>query len=147
MVYTYAPPRFPHPPTMPLAVPAISRENMRDGQYCDMTNDDPAIPMKKRMTLRLAAEFTKPIIPVGMDAKTKTTAMGMRAPLASQIGPITTRATMAVTSLVMDEFHTCCLVSFSVSAISRSMGAGDTQMVKAKKKEIQAQCNARMCGR
>jgi hypothetical protein len=129
-----------------LAVPANSLENIREGQLCDMTKLLPAIPMKNRMADSPVALFTNPSIAVGILATTSTTAMGIRAPCASQTGPITIRRRMAVTSLTMDDVQTCCLVRFNVVAISFRRGAGVIHTVNARKKEIHAQCRARMCG-
>ena len=75
-----APPRLPHPPTMPFAAPAISRANILDGQNCDMTKEDPATPMQKRTRANPKAELTKPTMAVGMLPTTNTKDMGRRAP-------------------------------------------------------------------
>lgn len=80
----HAPPKLPHPPTSPLAVPATSRVNIRVGQNCAMTKDPPAIPIKKRSVMRPPAVLTSPVKAHGMDANIKTADMGMRAPNLSQ---------------------------------------------------------------
>mmetsp|Transcript_27810 Transcript_27810/g.67295 ORF Transcript_27810/g.67295 Transcript_27810/m.67295 type:complete len:265 (-) Transcript_27810:417-1211(-) len=143
----HAPPRLPHPPTIPFAVPAMSLANILDGQNCDMTKLDPAIPMKSRITARPVALLTSPTHAVGIDAAMRTNAMGSLAPYESQTGPIMILMKIAVTSFVMDDVHTSSFVKLSVSWISFSNGAGANQIMNAVKNETQAQCNALMCGR
>ena len=92
------------------------------------------------------ALLTRPTIAVGMDAATRTMDMGHLAPKLSQTGPIMTLMKMAVQSLVILEVQTSCFVRPNVSCISFNSGAGANQIIKARKKLIQAQCKARMCG-
>jgi hypothetical protein len=113
----------------------------------NVPKDDPAMPMKKRQTVNPVADWTRPSRAVGIEAATKTIAMGKRAPYASQMGPISIRVKIAVPSLAIELVHTSCFDKCNVVWISRNNGDGATQMTKAKKKDIQAQWRARMCGR
>jgi len=54
---------------------------------------------------------------------------------------------MAVQSFVIEDVHNSAFVRFRVSPISFNKGAGANQIIKHKKKEIQAQCKALICGR
>jgi hypothetical protein len=104
-----------------------------------MTNEDPAIPIKKRSVMRPAAVLTSPVRAQGMDATQRMAAMGSLAPYLSQSGPMSILMTMVVASLAMEEDHTCFLVRLKSFWISPSKGATANHTIKARKNDIQAQ--------
>jgi len=105
-----APPRLPHPPTIPLAVPAVSLVYMHVGQCCAMTKVDPAMPMNSLITASPAAELTSPTMAVGIDATMRTTPIGMRDPYRSHSGPMKKRIKIVVRSEQIEDVQTCSLV-------------------------------------
>mmetsp|Transcript_13031 Transcript_13031/g.17463 ORF Transcript_13031/g.17463 Transcript_13031/m.17463 type:complete len:211 (+) Transcript_13031:1011-1643(+) len=141
------PPRLPQPPTRALAVPTTSLVNIREVQYWHMTNVPPAKPMKRRRTARPAAELTRPVNAVGIDAKHRMTVKRIRGPYLSHAGPRTNRMKMVPPTPAIEDVQICCLVKSSVSLISDRSGAIANQMKKAMKKDHQEQWKARMCGR
>eukprot|EP00978_Attheya_sp_CCMP212_P002921 scaffold6024_cov36-Attheya_sp.AAC.2 len=117
---------------------------MQVGQYCAMTKLDPAMPKKRRWKDRPKAELTKPVQAAGIADSMRTTPMGMRAPYLSQRDPTRNLVMMVVTSEQMLDVHTSLVDKSRSSRISDSSGETQNQTVKARKREIQAQCRALM---
>mmetsp|Transcript_24214 Transcript_24214/g.31539 ORF Transcript_24214/g.31539 Transcript_24214/m.31539 type:complete len:226 (+) Transcript_24214:1003-1680(+) len=141
------PPRLPHPPTRALAVPTTSFVNIRLDQNWHITKVPPAIPMKRRRMARPAAEFTRPVIAVGIEAQQRTIVMRTRAPYLSQAGPRMKRMQIVPETPTIDEVQSSFFSKSKLSWISERRGATANQMKKAMKKPHQEQWKARMCGR
>lgn len=104
-----------------------------------MTKVPPAHPMNNRRMERPTAELTNPVQAVGIEHRTNTTAMGIRAPHLSQAGPSTTRIKMVPATLEMLEDQISWSESWRSSRISLRMGEMANQMKKATKKPHQEQ--------
>jgi hypothetical protein len=109
-----------------------------------MTKVPPAVPMKRRRMESPVAEFTKPVHAVGMEAKHKRIAIGMRAPHLSQAGPRAKRMKIVPPTPTMEEVQISSLVNPMSSRISERRGAMANQMKKAMKNPHQEQWKALM---
>ena len=93
-----------------------------------MTKDDPAIPIPNLTKHKPTKECTVPKSAVGMDARTKTAAMGKRAPTVSQAEPTTNLATTVEMSEQMVDNHTSCRERWSDSCMTPSSGEAANHM-------------------
>ena len=99
-----------------------------------MTKDPPATPIKRRNTARLVALLMVPVMAVGILAKQRTQAKGMRAPNLSHMGPRMKRMAMVPPTPTIDEVQISSLLNPRVVLISDKRGAMANQTKKAKKK-------------
>ncbi len=143
-IWVIPPPRLPHPPHKAFAVPTTSLQNIREDQNWHITKVPPAEPMNKRRIARPVALLTVPVRAVGMEAKHKTAAIGIRAPHLSQAGPRMKRIRMVPPTPTMEEVQISCLVKPKSSLISERRGAIANQIKKATKNPHQEQWKALM---
>mmetsp|Transcript_33284 Transcript_33284/g.37342 ORF Transcript_33284/g.37342 Transcript_33284/m.37342 type:complete len:81 (-) Transcript_33284:527-769(-) len=80
-----------------------------------MTKVPPAVPMKRRTTASPVAELTRPVHAVGIAAKHKTTAMGIRAPNLSQAGPNAKLIKIVPATPTIEDVQISCFVNPKVS--------------------------------
>ena len=93
------------------------------------------------------ALLTRPVHAHGMEQSIKSTPMRIRAPYLSHMGPLIKRMNTVPATEQMLDVQICCFVRPSEFLISGRSGAMANHMKKAVKNPIQAQWNARMCGR
>jgi hypothetical protein len=109
-----------------------------------MTKEPPAVPMNKRRIASPVEEFTKPVHAVGMDAKQRRQAIGIRGPHLSQAGPNAKRMKMVPPTPTMEDVQISWLVNPKVVRISERRGVIANQMKKAMKNPHQEQWKALM---
>jgi hypothetical protein len=102
-----------------------------------MTNDDPAIPIKRRKIANPPNVLTAPVQAVGIAANMSTAAMGRRAPYLSQTAPKTNRITMSPETATILVIQMSPFDNSNVSLTSGSNGAMENQMKKAIKNDHQ----------
>lgn len=102
-----------------------------------MTNVPPAIPIHSLNTARPPAEFTNPVIAVGIEAMQRTAANKTRDPYLSHKGPRTNRIAIVPPTPTIDDVQISFFVSPRLCLISGSNGETANQMKNATKKHLQ----------
>mmetsp|Transcript_31770 Transcript_31770/g.69502 ORF Transcript_31770/g.69502 Transcript_31770/m.69502 type:complete len:217 (-) Transcript_31770:673-1323(-) len=143
---TTPPPRLPHPPTVDFASPTMFDENISETHDCEATNDARPMPIKQRQMMKPAAVWTKIIAISGGVVSSKMRHMLRRGPIRSHAKPISSLKTTAAEAVDMAAAAVSSLVSFKLSMMYGSSGAGENVEKKVAKKPHQDKWKAIMCG-